>query len=215
MAEPLVFVILLCVEGALLHAGQRRLFAILDSGSLPRPLIYAWALPGTALHELAHALACLCLGVPVGRVEIFRPRRHPDGAVTLGQVEHAETDPLRLALVAIAPLLFVPLLLIGIAVLLFGKGVLADPIGVFLGGRLWAQVLFAYVLLSSGGAAFPSPGDHIPLFGFLMLIGILIALAAALGQERLTDLLRVAVLIAAPAALAAAAQLALLHRRRS
>lgn len=213
MAEPLIFLVLLCVEGSLLYAGQRHLFGTLDAGRLPRPLVYLWAMPGTVLHELAHALACLCLGVALGRIELFRPRRHPDGGVTLGQVEHAHADPLRLALVAIAPFIFVPVLLIGLACLLFGNGVLSDPLGVFLDGAIWKQALFAYVLISSGAAAFPSPGDHIPPLGFVMLILILIGLAGALGPERLGGLLRIAVLIAAPAALAAALQLALLRRR--
>ncbi len=64
-------------------------------------------MPGTVLHEGAHYIACVLLGVPVGRqvrgpdgrrrrVRWFFPTRDPvTGSVTLGMVPHARTDPFR------------------------------------------------------------------------------------------------------------------------
>jgi hypothetical protein len=210
LAVPLLF--LLCLEGAILYTGQRRLFGLLEAGRLPRSLIYLWAMPGTVLHEAAHLIACLILRVPVGRIELFRPRRSLAG-ITLGQVEHAKCDPLRMALVAVAPLLLVPPLLLLLSVALLGESFLSSPLQAFVASSWQAKVALAYVLASSGAAAFPSPGDHIPTSGLVLLAVLLVAFGAQLEPHQALDLLRACVLLLAPAALAAALQLALFSRR--
>lgn len=205
--------VILCAECALLWSGQRLLFGAMSTGRIPRPLIYLWAIPGTALHELAHLAACLLLGVPVGKVELFRPRRGPDGSVTLGQVEHAQCGPLRQALVSLAPLLFVPLLLLGLALLLLGGDALSRPWESFLAAPLWVKGVLVYAVASAGGAAFPSPGDHIPLLGAFGLVLLLLGLMALLGAQGTIELGRTLALLLAPASIAAALQLAFFSRR--
>jgi len=119
--------LVLVVEAAVLCLGQRRLFWLAVDATGSRFLGYLLAMPGTVLHESAHYLACVILRVRVGRklrtrdgrrarVRLFFPVRDPvTGSVTLGMVPHARTDPVRGALIAIAPLLLVPPVLLAIA----------------------------------------------------------------------------------------------------
>ncbi|HEX2015265.1 MAG TPA: hypothetical protein VGN69_01130, partial [Solirubrobacteraceae bacterium] len=60
-------VLLVLVELLILRRGQRRLFWATTEASGSRMLAYALAMPGTVLHETAHYLACLGLGVTAGR----------------------------------------------------------------------------------------------------------------------------------------------------
>ena len=100
---------LLALELVALRRGQRRLFWAAAGATRSRLLAYGLAAPGTAVHETAHYLACLALGVPItGRVRLFWPQRGASGEVVLGAVPHARTDALRQALISIAPLLLVP-----------------------------------------------------------------------------------------------------------
>jgi hypothetical protein len=121
------FALLLVAEAVALFLGQRRLFWLAVDATGSRLLGYLLAMPGTVLHESAHYLACVLLRVPVGRqvrmrdgrrvrVRLFYPRRDRySGSVTLGSVPHAATDPLCGALIAAAPLVLVPPLLVAIA----------------------------------------------------------------------------------------------------
>jgi hypothetical protein len=59
--------------------------------------------PGVFLHEFSHLLAAWLLRVRTGRVSLL-PRLLPDGKLRMGYVETAVTDPLRDALIGMAPL---------------------------------------------------------------------------------------------------------------
>lgn len=61
-------------------------------------------LPGFFLHEAAHLLAALALGVPVRHVT-FIPRPDPEGLSLAASVEVIPRGPLRMAAVALAPFL--------------------------------------------------------------------------------------------------------------
>jgi hypothetical protein len=181
-----LFIILIAVEGYLLYLGQRLIFGqvYLRFGKIPAYLLSA---PGTVLHELSHYLMCLVLGVRTGEVHLFHPQQHEDGSLTLGWVEHERSDPLRGALVAIAPVLVVPLLLLGVSVLLFGTAFVSDPVSAVQGGSWWQILIWVYVGLSAGQGAFPSAGDHVGAFGFLALLALgaaiyLLVPAATLGE---------------------------------
>jgi hypothetical protein len=216
---------ILALECAALFAGQRRLFWLSVRATGSRALGYALAMPGTVLHESAHYLACLILRVPVGaeltapgggraRVKLFRPRRDEHGGVVLGEVPHAATDPLRGALIAVAPLLLVPLLLAAVAMAMAGTTSPAALPRAIVHLPVWQLALLAYVAFSCGQAAFPSPGDHVGLVGAgaLLALGVLIATVSihSGGVAGLAALMRSASLLLAPAALASAAGLAVL-----
>lgn len=232
----LLFSVLLIAEGWALYFGQRRLFwASLDAtGS--KLLAYFLAFPGTALHEAAHYIMCLVLGVPAGdqvrtsrgqrgRVSFFYPKESEDGSITLGSVPHAATDPLRGALIAVAPVLLVPPLFAGLSALLLGTAAPTELWPGFLSAALWQQALWLYLAFSCGQAAFPSPGDHIGVLGGLALIilggGIAFAVYSNGGTQALADMLRSLVLVLAVPAAAAASSLGALEglrlrkRRRS
>lgn len=68
-------------------------------------------LPGFFLHEGAHALTALILGVPLRGVH-WIPRRSADDQAVVASVQVERRDRLRMALVAIAPLMIGALALI-------------------------------------------------------------------------------------------------------
>lgn len=203
------------VEGYLLYLGQRLIFGEAYA-ALGRLAAYLLAMPGTVLHELSHFVACKALGVPTGQVSLFRPRQAEDGSFTLGYVMHAEADPLRGALVAVAPLLLVPPLLVGVTVLLLGSGAVQDLPAALGDAAPWKIILWTYVSLSAGQGAFPSTGDHVGFLGFVSLAALVAAIIMIVGVGPLAGLLQALVLILALPSLAAALGLAGLRsvRRR-
>lgn len=84
-------------------------------------LFYLLLAPGTIVHELCHLVACLVTLTRVYEVHLFQLRREGDGTVQLGEVEHANTDPIRNFLIAMAPLLGASLLIYGLSVWLLPK----------------------------------------------------------------------------------------------
>lgn len=207
----------LVVQIVVLHRGSRRLLAV-PQRRLSRVLTYLLAFPGTVLHEGAHLLACVALGVRVGRVRLFRPERREDGSVVLGGIAHAPTDPARQAAISLAPLLLIPPLLALVTTLLLGTGATADLPDSLSAVAPWRVALWAYVALSCGQAAFPSPGDHIGVRGALavavVLAGATCAILAFAGGGALTDVLGALVGMLAIPAGAAGAGLAVLGLRR-
>ncbi len=222
----MLFVLVLGAEVVALFLGQRRLFWLAVDATGSRLLGYLLAMPGTVLHEAAHYLACVVLRVPVGgrlrtrdrrraRVRLFYPQRNRgSGSVTLGSVPHAATGPLRGAVIAIAPLLLVPPLLVVIALAAVGT---TDPSQLrHLLPRLatWKLVLLAYVAFSCGQATFPSAGDHLGKLGALALTGLAGVTVALLllngGRAELTNVTRDACLLLAVPAIASALSLVVL-----
>src|ERR1035437_9337133 len=204
-------VLVLVAKAVALFLGQRRLFWLAVDATGSRLLGYLLAMPGTAPHDSAHHLVCVLSRVPVGRqvrmrdgrrarVRLFYPRRDRySGSVTLGSVPHAATDPLRGALIAAAPLVLVPPLLVAIALAFAGTGDPSQLRHLLPGLAIWKRVLLAYVSFSCGQAAFPSSGDHIGKLGGLALTALLAATVAAIllhgGQAELANLTRDACLL--------------------
>ena len=77
--------------------------------------------PGTILHELSHATMSLVLLIPVRELHLFRLRHEPDGTVQLGEVVHADADPIRNFFIAVAPLLGASVLIYFLSVWLLPK----------------------------------------------------------------------------------------------
>jgi hypothetical protein len=220
------FALLLAAEAVALFLGQRRLFWLAVDATGSRLLGYLLAMPGTVLHESAHYLACVLLRVPVGRqvrmrdgrrarVRLFYPRRDRySGSVTLGSVPHAATDPLRGALIAVAPLVLVPPLLLAVALAFAGTSDPSQLRHLLPGLATWKLVLLAYVSFSCGQAAFPSSGDHIGKLGGLGLTALVAATVAAIllhgGQAELANLTRDACLLLAVPAIASGLSLLVL-----
>lgn len=170
----LLLCLLLPVSAVILRITQRRIFWDLERVGRSRLVAYLLVAPSTIAHELAHAAAAFVLRVPFGRavggrVELFRPRRHADGGVTLGQVSVAQTDPLRSSLISIAPFLLVPPMMLGINWALLGSPAPQEAIGALGSVAAWKVALWVLASLSLPLAAFPSVGDHIGVAGAISL----------------------------------------------
>jgi len=177
------WIALLLAEIAALATAQRRLFPWM-ARRVGVSVATAWAAPATVAHELSHATMALALGVPFGRrvggrVELFRPRRQADGSLQLGVVHVARTDAIRSTLIAIAPAILVPAMLVAASWLLLGTAVVLDDPAALGTVPLWRVLLWALLILLVPTAAFPSIGDPVG-WGGAILVGAL-ALLLALG----------------------------------
>jgi hypothetical protein len=85
-------------------------------------LYYFLLAPGTVIHELCHASACLITLTPIYEVHVFRFRREPDGTVQLGEVVHGDAGPIRTFIIGIAPLVGASLLIYLLSVWLLPRG---------------------------------------------------------------------------------------------
>ena len=153
-----------------------------------RPLSYPLLLPGTVLHELAHAAAALALGLGIEELVLFKPTTRPDGSVEFGWVTPRRTAHGRGAIMAIAPLLLVPPVLLAISL-----------VAVNLPSALWGASVALWLAVGLGSlGAFPSPGDHVSLRGGLAIVGGCIVSGLALytvgGDHALSVVLAGAVL---------------------
>ncbi len=132
-------------------------------------LLALFFLPGTIVHELAHALTAGVLMVHVGSVE-FVPEIQ-EGGVKLGSAQIGQTDPIRRALIGLSPIL------VGLGLLL---GLLMFLGGVICSGQvlpLWEYPLLAYLLFEIANTMFSSKKD---LEGFGVFLAIMVCLFGGL-----------------------------------
>lgn len=165
----LLWAIAIIPELFILRLGQRRLFWDTERVLPHRWITYLVAMPGTAAHELSHAAMAIMLRVPVGKIVLFRPVRDPKtNSITLGYVETAQTDPLRGALVSIAPVIIIPLMLVGISFLTLGT---LNPLDIdWSAVPIWRLAIWLLCGATFSMAAFPSIGDHIGILGGISLL---------------------------------------------
>jgi hypothetical protein len=166
------------------------------------PALYAMvALPGFFLHEGAHALTALVLRVPVRGVT-FIPRRAAGDLGVGASVQVGRSDALRLALIALAPLVA------GTVVLGLLSGVLGaagpDPrpwvrLPSWLAGLDWRSGnlwIATYLIWSIGSTMAPSPTDMryvgsgaLALLALLIVAGLLLTLVGKTLLDSLGTLL--------------------------
>lgn len=111
-------------------------------------LMAAVFLPGTIVHEFAHASVAQLMGVYVGDIELM-PVIEGNG-VKLGSVKIADTDPFRRFLIGTAPV-FVGLVLIFLVLVIFQRFGQDWP--------LWAVFLIYYTIFQVGNSMFSSRRD--------------------------------------------------------
>ena len=145
-------------------------------------------LPGTLVHELSHWLVAKLLGVPTGRIVLW-PQVKRDGALWLGAIQVARTDPLRSSLIGLAPLLSGSLLvaLIGAHLQLDAlRDVLLSGDWELAGGSLLRSVglpdfwLWLYLLFAIANRMLPSATDREPwkpIAVFLILLSVVVVVA--------------------------------------
>lgn len=175
MDADLLWTIILPLFGLGLWHVQRRSFWALERAGGSRRLAYLLIAPSTIAHELSHYAAALCLGVPAGKraggkVELFHPRSAPGGGIRLGAVSVANSDPFRASLISIAPVLLVPLMLVGLNQLLLDRALPTDAVSQLASVAPWRVGLWLIATLLLPLGAFPSPGDHIGVGGAIALL---------------------------------------------
>jgi hypothetical protein len=126
-------------------------------------------------------------------------------------------DPVRGALIAIAPLLLAPPRLVAIALLIADTSDPAQLRPVLLQLATGKLVLLGYLAFSCGQAAFPSCGDHVGMLGALALtatLGITVGVILSNGgRAELTRVLRDACLLLSVPAIASGLSLLARHDR--
>jgi hypothetical protein len=120
---PLIFILELAVLYIAGSYARTRLAETLGfhsggAGLLGRVAFYLLVLPGVALHEAAHYLACLLTGTKVLRFVPFWPQRSSSGHLLLGYVRHERRPfPIK-AIIGLAPIVLNPLGILLVTVLL-------------------------------------------------------------------------------------------------
>lgn len=232
-ASPiLVFVVELAVLYGCGSYAMSRMAAWSFRGGLGKAIFYILVLPGVALHETAHYLACLITGTRVRRFAPFSPESYPDGRLRLGYVRHERRAAPISALIGLAPVVLNPAGLLAVTALLtpltlaevvysrpevFEERILSSG---FLVESPVAAVVWAYLAFSFALGSVPSREDlsSVPAALLLFALGVLVSsfFQAGSGEallRALTELsARAAGVYALPAVVAAAATLLLALR---
>ena len=167
-------------------------------GSGPgKAAFYLLVLPGVALHETAHYLACLVTGTRVGRFVPFSPKSSPDGQLRLGYVRHQRRSATVTAFIGLAPVVLNPMGVLLVTVLLtpltltevvdprldvfeeriFSSRFLIESTGV---AAVWVYLAFSFAL-----GSVPSREDlsSVPAALLLFAVGVLALSSLQEGSE--------------------------------
>jgi hypothetical protein len=132
--------------------------------------------PGTVVHELSHLFTAEVLGVRTGKLTLV-PESIQEDEVKAGSVMIAATDPFRLYLIGLAPIVTGLLTLTVLSYALFQYvPYWGDPPAGEAGWAIWGYVGGVYLLLAVSNAMFSSTED---LKGFIPFIITLAILAVA------------------------------------
>jgi hypothetical protein len=155
--------------------------------------------PGVVLHELSHYITARLLMVRTGRLSVL-PQVMPDGALRLGFVEVAATDPVRDALIGAAPLLAGGTL---VAYLGIDRLNLLSVVGFAYSGQwqsFWQGLgqipyqpdfwLWFYLIFTVSSTMLPSTSDRRQWLrlGVTLLVLVIVALVAGAGSWMVENL---------------------------
>ncbi len=180
----LIFVI--TVEFLLVFFISRKIFALLylffylplKHDTLAKNLTTILFLPGTIIHEFAHAGVAKLLGVKVGKIMIYPHKDQASGEMKAGSVELKRADLVRMSIIGTAPLVVGIVILTAVVYYLFGLLTSFSNPQLFL-PRIWETLmvpvnylLFLLIFIVST-TMFTSKKD---VREFMILLPILIAL---------------------------------------
>ena len=114
------------------------------------------------MHELAHMFMAGILLIPVGELSVV-PEIEGD-SVKLGSVQVGKSDPFRMTLVGVAPVILGVLCILGILYLIQGSSEFI----------LWQVILGLILIFQIGNSMFSSKKDLEGVIWFLLLIFILV-----------------------------------------
>jgi len=134
-------------------------------------------LPGVIVHELSHFLTASVLFVKVGEIE-FMPKIQ-EGGVKLGSVSIAKTDPIRRAVIGVAPVICgLSLIFLSMYFLIFDELIVQSFRFIVVSGvPIGTYTIFLYILFVVSNTMFSSRKD---LEGTLELIVTFIVILAIL-----------------------------------
>ncbi len=229
MTPVLVFALELVVLYGCGSYAMSRLAAWGFGGGAGKVVFYLLVLPGVALHETAHYLACLLTGTRVSRFVPFWPKHSPDGWLRLGYVRHERRSAPVRALIGLAPVVLNPAGVLAVTVLLTPLTLMevVDPRpevfeerilwSGFLLGSPGAAAAWAYLAFGFALGSVPSREDlsSVPAALLLFALGVLALSYFREGSEdalllALTELsIRLVGIYALPATVAATVALLL------
>lgn len=125
-------------------------------------------LPGTIFHELAHLLFAGIMFVPVGEMNVI-PEIEEKG-VRLGNVQIGKTDPIRRAIVGVAPIIFGMVLILSALYFIQSQN-----------QHIWWQIILVlYLVFEIGNTMFSSRKDleGVIVFGAMFLTASIILFIA-------------------------------------
>lgn len=152
---------------------------------------FVLVLPGIIVHELSHWLMARVLGVRVRKLSIGPERKGRSQKVSLGSIQVGNVDPIRAALIGLAPLLGGSAVILLIGNLLLGVGELTEA----LGGQGWDGIvaglgqivrvtdfsLWLYMIFAISNAMLPSESDMSTIRPVFIFLGILAVVLLVVG----------------------------------
>ncbi len=132
-------------------------------------------LPGTIIHEFAHAAVAQALGVYVGEIELTP--KVEGNQIKLGSVQVGQSDPLRRFLIGIAPLVF-GILLIVIAITIASKMEI---------NGFWPKAVLFYALFQIGNTMFSSSRDVEGALELIIVILFTFVFLYLIGYEQIPN----------------------------
>lgn len=155
-------IILFILSQALSKSFSQAFYRLFRSQKMTVYLLAIFFFPGVVVHEISHWLMAQLLFVPTGRVEFMPVLRGTE--LKLGSVAVAQTDPIRRALIGVAPFL-VGTMIILLALFFYGQlTLIPENLKIFIVG---------YVVFEIGNTMFSSRKDLEGTVELLLTIVIL------------------------------------------
>lgn len=126
---------------------------------LAKTLYFVLFFPGVLIHEFSHLFIATLLFVPTGEITIFPEEKR------VGSIQIAKTDPIRGALIGIAPTI------IGTAVIL----------AIFQLFKNEKNFLFLYLIFAINNTMFSSESDRRSFLGLIALVAFIVSFLYLFG----------------------------------
>jgi hypothetical protein len=127
-------------------------------------------LPGTVIHELSHMFMAVILQVPVGNMELMPKLVGQD--LRMGSVQIAKSDPIRRALIGMAPFLFGTAIIFGMFFYITKNNLFDNRLIV---------IMLAYFVFEIGNTMFSSRKDMEGALELLLVFLILFVVLYLVG----------------------------------